>query len=169
MLVRELESRRGEISNLHIKMKKKRKDQLLRAPNILARVSTIQRLSSTREESAEVLSRLKCKTRTATVGRGEGSKTQEMIADEQFETTKPHTCGMANDRRTQLQPKIRTFIYIPGHILSGTTIGQHSTEAADATNGRHIKRLPPYQRGQPRELSYLTAVPPLPPIDIDNQ
>ena len=137
----------------------------MRAPIFFARVSTIQRLSSTREESAEVLSRLKCKARTAAVGRGEGSETQEMIDDEQFETTKPHTCGMANDRRTQLQPKV----YIPGHILSGTTVRQHSTEAAEATNGKHIKRLPPYQRGQPRELSYLTAVPPLPPIDIDNQ
>ena len=38
-------------------------------------------MSSTREESAQVLSRLKCKARTAAVGRGEGSKTQEMIAD----------------------------------------------------------------------------------------
>ena len=139
----------------------------MRAPIFFARVSTIQRLSSTREESAEVLSRLKCKARTAAFGRGEGSKTQEMIADEQFETTKPYTCGMANDRRTQLQPKIRTYTYLGIYYL--VLPSGNSTEAAEATNGRHIKRLPPYQRGQPRELSYLTAVPPLPPIDIDNQ
>ena len=137
MLVRELESRRGEISNLHIKMKKKRKDQLLRAPTILARVSTIQRLSSTREESAEVLSRLKCKARTAAVGRGEGSKTQEMIADEQFETTKPHTCGMANDRRTQLQPKIRTYTYLGIYYLvlpSGNTAQKLPTQQTGGTS-----------------------------------
>ena len=41
MLVRELESRRGEISNLFAKTKKK--DQLLRANNIFAWVRTIQR------------------------------------------------------------------------------------------------------------------------------
>ena len=91
---------------------KNKESQLLRAPNSFGRVSTIQRLSSTREESAEVLPRLKCKARTVVVGRGEGGETKEMINDEQIETTKPPTCEMANDRRTHLQPKIRTYTYL---------------------------------------------------------
>ena len=94
-------------------------------------------MSSTREESAQVLSRLKCKARTAAVGRGEGSETQEMIADEQFETTKPHTCGMANDRRTQLQPKIRTYTYLGIYYLvlpSGNTAQKLPTQQTGGTS-----------------------------------
>ena len=46
---------------------------------------------------------------------------------------------------------------------------QYSEEAAEATNGRHSKQPPPYQKGAPTRVSDFTAVPLLPPIDIDNQ
>ena len=52
VLVCEFKSRRGEILNIFVK-KKKKEDQLLRAPSV---ESTIRR-ESTREEIAEIFSR----------------------------------------------------------------------------------------------------------------